>query len=63
MRRLIFTSLILALAGTASAHTLPEEVGEFAQLGHQLLGSHHFPLVIVLLIAGLVAIRAYRRSN
>lgn len=63
MRRLICTSLILALAAPASAHTLPEEVGELAQFGHQLLGSHHFPLLLLLLIVGLAAIRAYRGSR
>jgi len=63
MRRLISTCSILTIAGTASAHGLSEDAGTVAQLGHQLLGSHHAPLVILLLVIGVVAIRAYSEAR
>jgi hypothetical protein len=63
MRRLISTCSILALSSVASAHTLAEEAGVIAQLAHQLLSSHHFPLVLLLLIVVMVAVRAIARSG
>jgi hypothetical protein len=63
MRRLISTCLILAVSGSASAHTLAEEAGTIAQLAHQLFGSHHMPLVLLLLAVGLLVLRARRESN
>ena len=63
MRRLISTGLILAVSGSASAHTLAEEAGAIAQLAHQLLGSHHVPLVLLVLAIGLLVLRARKESK
>ena len=63
MRKLIGTCLILAYSGSAGAHTLPETFGVVAQFGHQLLGSHHMPLVLLLLAVGLLVLRARSESK
>jgi hypothetical protein len=57
------TCLILAVSESASAHTLAEEAGALAQLTHQVFGSHHVPLVYLLLAVGLLVLRALRESN
>jgi len=58
----LFLSLLL-LAGVsriASAHTLGNEDGVLAQLWHQMLGLHHFPLTVLLIVAGIMVIRRWR---
>ncbi len=41
------------------AHSLDGEHGLAEQVGHQLVGFHHLPLTILLIAAGLVALRTW----
>lgn len=64
MKRLM-TSLVL-LAGTsgiALAHNLPGDEGLITQLDHQLLGLHHLPLTILLVIAGIWLFRRWSATR
>jgi hypothetical protein len=63
MLRLINTCLILAFSGSVMAHTLHGDAGTVAQLFHQVLGSHHFPLLLVLLAVGLLVLRGIRAAK
>jgi hypothetical protein len=58
----IATGLILltGLAGTAGAHTLAGDEGLLLQLDHQLLGLHHVPLTILLVVVGVILFRRWR---
>jgi len=61
----LFLSLLL-LAGVspiASAHTLGSEDGILVQLWHQLLGLHHFPLTALLIVAGILLLRNWRKAS
>lgn len=60
MRRFLTGLLLAATAGTASAHTLGPDDGLIAQLEHELLGLHHVPLTLLLVVVGIVA---YRRLS
>ena len=63
MRKLI--ALFAVFAGSAGAHTLGADEGLASQLWHELLGMHHLPLTLLLVVAGLAAyrsIRAHRKS-
>jgi hypothetical protein len=60
--RLITSLIILAgVSETATAHTgdglLPEA------LAHQLVGLHHLPFSILLVIAAVIAIRRWQNSK
>lgn len=59
------TSLVLlvAWAGSALGHTLPDEEGVVLQLDHQLFGGHHLPLTILFVAIGVTAWRRWRRSG
>jgi hypothetical protein len=61
----IATGLILltGLAGTASAHTLAGDEGLLLQLDHQVLGLHHLPITILLVVAGVWLIRRVTRKQ
>jgi len=52
-----------ALPAAAHAHTLGADEQLPLRLGHQLLGLHHLPLTLLLLIAGIVLIREYRKRG
>ena len=61
----LFLSLLL-LAGVsriASAHTLGNEDGVLVQLWHQLLGLHHLPLTVLLIVAGIMLFRSWRKTS
>jgi len=60
----IATGLILltGLAGTASAHTLAIDEGLLLRLDHQLLGLHHLPLTILLVVAGVWLFQRWYRT-
>ncbi len=45
----------------AVAHTLGNEDGVVVQLGHQLLGLHHLPLTLLLIMAGVGVCRYLRK--
>lgn len=60
-----FYSSLLTISATmqvAGAHTLDEEHSLAEQVGHQLLGSHHLPMTIMMIAATLgVFYLAYQR--
>ena len=61
MKKLISgLTLFAGLPVVASAHTLAGDEGLIGQLEHQLLGSHHLPLTILLVVVGVVAYRSLR---
>jgi len=37
--------------------------GLIARLGHQLLGLHHLPFTLLLIVVGLVALRRLRKKD
>ena len=55
----LITSLIIILGTTeyAAAHSLDGDHAWVERLGHQFLGVHHLPLTILLIVAGLIALR------
>jgi hypothetical protein len=63
MKRLI-TSLVLAgSAASVSAHTLPGDEGTVAQLGHQLSGAHHLPVLLALVALVLAGMHYLKRGR
>ena len=61
MKKLISAMTLFAgLPAVASAHTLAGNEGLITQLQHELLGSHHLPLTILLIVVGVVAYRKLR---
>lgn len=61
MKRLIALTLLAAPA--AQAHTLDPAGGIFAALGHELFGSHHLPLTLLLVVVGVVAYRSWSKKR
>ena len=61
--RSLLAVMIVATAGVAGAHPLGSEQSLLDQLGHQLLGAHHLPLLLALIVAGLFAARGLRRRR
>ena len=47
----------------AVAHTLENEDGVVLQLWHQLLGLHHFPLTVLLIVAGMLLLHNWRKAS
>lgn len=63
MKRIVTALILLAgLAGIASAHTLAVDEGLLLRLDHQLLGWHHLPLTILLVVAGVWLFRRWYRT-
>ena len=60
--RSLLALVVLGAAGIAAAHPLGPEQGLLDQLGHQLLGSHHLPLLLII-VAGLLAARGLLRRK
>jgi hydrogenase/urease accessory protein HupE len=63
MRKYLTLFLLMAMAPVASAHTAPSEDGLVSQLVHQLLGLHHLPLTALILVAGILALRVWRKKS
>ena len=63
MKRLIASLALAGSAASVSAHTLPENEGIAAQLGHQLSGAHHLPLILALVVAALVGMHYLKRRR
>ena len=63
MRFLLGLFLLTGLTRVAAAHTLAADDGLPAQLSHQLLGWHHFPLTILLLVAGIWLFRRWSTAR
>ena len=60
MKRIIALTILAAPA--AQAHTLDPAGGLFAALGHELLGMHHLPLTLLLVVAGVVLFRSSKKK-
>lgn len=57
MRPILISLPGLMLAGSAGAHTLAADESPLAQLGHQLTGLHHLPLLALIIFGGLLLVR------
>jgi hypothetical protein len=59
----LISSLLIILGATdiAVAHSLDGSHGLAEQVGHQLIGIHHFPLTILLIAAGYIALKTCYR--
>jgi hypothetical protein len=60
MRLLLSLFLLAGLSRVAEAHTLGGDDGILVQLGHQLLGLHHLPLTLLLIVGGILLFRYWR---
>lgn len=56
MRLISSLFIIIATMEVAGAHTLDGDHNLAEQLGHQLLGTHHLPVTLILIVAGLTAL-------
>jgi len=64
MKRLITSLILLAgSTGIAGAHTLAVEDGLLGQLDHQLLGLHHLPLTVLLIVIGVMLLRRWSTAR
>ncbi len=63
MRQLLALILIPGISRIAAAHTLDDKDGLVTQLYHQMLGSHHFPLTMLLIIGGIVLLRRWQKAR
>lgn len=59
--RTLLAVILLGAAGLAGAHSLGAERGIFDQLGHQLLGAHHLPLLLLAAVVCVIAVRRIAR--
>jgi len=63
MRLLLSLFLLAGVSRIAVAHTLGNEDGFVVQLWHQLLGLHHFPLTVLLIVAGTLLLLNWRKAR
>jgi hypothetical protein len=63
MRQLFRICLIALASSAASAHTLAPDAGIVLRLGHQLFGSHHLPLLLLLLASFVAYLYSRTRSR
>lgn len=61
--RSLLAVILLSAAGAAGAHALGAERGIYDQLGHSLSGAHHLPVLILLALVCLFALRGYLRRS
>ena len=61
--RSLLAVILVATAAAAGAHPLGPEQSLFDQLGHQLLGGHHLPLLLLIAVAGVVVVRGLKRGK
>jgi hydrogenase/urease accessory protein HupE len=61
MKKLIATITLLAGSSPALAHTLSFQDG-VAALYHQLLGMHHLPLRLLLILIGVALFRGRKKK-
>ena len=56
-------ALTLLAAPVAQAHTLDPAGGVVTALGHELLGAHHLPLTLLLVVIGIGLYRVWRKKT
>ena len=61
MKKLITGMILLAGSSPAMAHTLSFQEGVVA-LYHQLLGMHHLPFTLLLVVIGVAVYRGWRKK-
>ena len=61
MKQILSLFLFVSMTPVANAHTLAADDGLVAQLLHQLLGLHHFPITATLIVGGIVVLGLYYR--
>lgn len=62
MRLISCLFFIFGATNIAVAHTLGSDHSLAERLSHQVLGSHHLPLTILLIVVGIVALWSYYRK-
>ena len=62
MKKLIAGMILLAGSTPAMAHTLSFQEGVTA-LYHQLLGMHHLPFTLLLIVVGVALFRIWRKKT
>ena len=62
MKKLIAGLILLAGSTPAMAHTLSFQEGATA-LYHQLLGMHHLPFTLLLIVIGVALFRSWRKKE
>ena len=63
MRLLLTLFLIAGTSGIAAAHTLDDKDGLLTQLYHQLLGSHHLPLTMLIIVGAIVLLKRWQKAR
>ena len=53
----------MAMMPVASAHTSASEDGLISQLLHQFLGLHHLPITALIVVGGILALRAWYKKS
>ena len=61
MKRILTTLMLAGIAPIAGAHTLDTAGGLATALEHELLGSHHLPFTLLLVIIGVALIIGRRK--
>ena len=63
MKSLLAIIPVAVFPAAANAHVLDQGRGLVEQVGHQLLGSHHLPLLLLIGLAAWLAVQAIRRRG
>ena len=58
----IFALTVLA-APMAQAHTIDPAGGVLSALGHELVGLHHLPLTLLLVVVGIALFRGFKKKT
>ena len=61
MQRIL--ALTLLAAPMAQAHTLDPAGGVLSALGHELIGLHHLPLTLFLVVVGIALFRSVKKKT
>ena len=63
MRLISSLIVLIGTANVAGAHSLDRAYSLVDQLTHQVLGSHHLPMTVFLIVVGLLVLRiSFRKA-
>ena len=62
LRKTIFV-LLAFVGGSVHADVLDHHNSLAAQLAHQILGAHHIPLTLMLIVVGVISIWGWRAAR